>query len=143
MLNIRDPDRGFEATRNEGIVALIRGIFQDARTILNKEFLAAKLEIKEEVAQILKASISLIIGIFILAVAAILLTLMLVFLLVEYGSLALWMSLGIVGLVYLVAGAVVVFAGKKVASGASPVPHDTLRGAKEDVRYLTRKASGR
>lgn len=143
MLDIQDRETRLDANRNEGIVELIRGIFQDARTILGKEFLAAKLEIKEEFIQLLKASISLIVGVFILAISAVLLTFMLVFLLVEYASLALWMSLGIVGLTYLVIGAVVVFVGKKAASDVNPVPHHTLRGAKEDMRYLTRKTSGR
>jgi Putative Actinobacterial Holin-X, holin superfamily III len=142
MLNSRDIDTRFGKNRDEGILELVRGIFQDARAMLNKEFLAVKLEIKEDFAQILKASISLAIGIFILAVGVIFLTLMLVFLLVEYTSLVLWSSLGIVGLAYLVLGAVVVIAGKKAMSSTNPLPDDALRGAKADMRYITKKASG-
>lgn len=128
--------------RSEGIFQLIHGIFQDARSLFSKELLAARLETKQEIANAVKASIFLAIGAFVLGIGVVLLSLTVVFLLVRYGDLPLWSSLGIVGAVFLAAGAAVMVAGKKRSADMNPMPRDTLRSAKEDVHHIRQKLAG-
>ena len=128
--------------RNDGTFQLLRGIVQDLRTLSSKEFLAAKLETQQEIANFAKAGIMLAAGVFILAIGVILLSLMVVFLIAQYTALPLWSSLGIVALVYLALGAVVAVLGKKAAARAKALPEGTLRSTKEDIRYIGQKASG-
>jgi len=96
----------------ETITRLIRGILQDTLGLFSKELIAAKLEIKQEVTKALRSGVSLAIGGFILAVGFILLSLMFVSILAIYTPLPIWASLGIVALVYCIAGAMVLWTGK-------------------------------
>ena len=43
---------------NETVLQLVQGIFHDVRTLSTKEFTAAKLEAKQEIGKIAKASVS-------------------------------------------------------------------------------------
>jgi cobalamin biosynthesis protein CobD/CbiB len=121
--------------------SLISGILQDAQTLIAKEIAAAKLELKQEMSKGIKAGVSLGIGGFLLVVGFILLTLMIVFLISTYTPIPLWGSLGIVGLVYCVAGAIALIIGKRKVTEVKPVPEDTLQHTKEDVRYIAERAS--
>ena len=126
---------------NKSLGSLISGIFQDAQTLISKEIAAAKLELKQEMNKGLKAGVSLGIGAFLLVVGFVLLTLMIVFLISAYTPIPLWGSLGIVGLVYCVAGAIAVIIGKRKVTEVKPVPEDALQQTKEDVRYIAERAS--
>ena len=126
---------------NKSLGSLITGIFQDAQTLIAKEIAAAKLELKQEMSKGIKAGISLGIGGFLLVVGFILLTLMIVFLISTYTPIPLWGSLGIVGLVYCVAGAIALLIGKRKVTEVKPVPEDALQHTKEDVRYIAQRAS--
>jgi fatty acid desaturase len=126
----------------ESMFQLIRGILQDVRTLSTKELLAARLEIRQEIGAMVKASVSLAIGAFMAAVGVIFLSLMVVFLLVQYAILPLWISLGIVGLTHTFIGGVIVWIGKSKAGAAKPYPGQTVRSAKEDVRYIGARISG-
>jgi Putative Actinobacterial Holin-X, holin superfamily III len=126
---------------NKSLGSLISGIFQDAQTLIAKEIAAAKLELKQEMSKGIKAGVSLGIGGFLLVVGFILLTLMIVFLISTYTPIPLWGSLGIVGLVYCVAGAIALIIGKRKVTEVKPVPEDALQHTKEDVRYIAERAS--
>jgi cobalamin biosynthesis protein CobD/CbiB len=126
---------------NKSLGSLISGIFQDAQTLIAKEIAAAKLELKQEVSKGIKAGVSLGVGGFLLVVGFILLTLMIVFLISTYTPIPLWGSLGIVGLVFCVAGAIALIVGKRKVTEVKPVPEDTLQHTKEDVRYIAERAS--
>ena len=121
--------------------SLISGILQDAQTLIAKEIAAAKIELKQEMSKGIKAGVSLGIGGFLLVVGFILLTLMIVFVISTYTPIPLWGSLGIVGLVYCVAGAIALIIGKRKVTEVKPVPEDTLQHTKEDVRYIAERAS--
>lgn len=131
-----------QTNHNETVLQLVRGIFNDVRTLSTKEFTAAKLEAKQEIGKIAKASISLGIGAFVLAIGVVFLSLMIVFLLERYTILPLWGSLGVVGLTYSIIGGIIVLIGKSKAAGAKPIPEKTLRSTKEDVRYIRERATG-
>jgi uncharacterized membrane protein YqjE len=126
---------------NKSLGSLISGILQDAQTLITKEIAAAKLELKQEISKGLKAGVSLGMGAFLLVVGFVLLTLMVVFLISAYTPIPLWGSLGIVGLVYCVAGAIAVIIGKRKVAEVKPVPEDALQHTKEDVRYIAERAS--
>lgn len=127
---------------NESVIDLVRGIFQDARTLTNKEIAALKLEIKQEITKIAKAGVSFGAGAFLLALSVIFLSLMIVLLLDQYTPLLLWQSLGIVGLFYGIVGAIVIAVGKRKAETARPIPEKSLRGAQQDIRYIRERAAG-
>jgi cobalamin biosynthesis protein CobD/CbiB len=126
---------------NKSLGSLISGIFQDAQTLIAKEIAAAKLELKSEMSKGIKAGVSIGIGGFLLAVGFILLTLMIVFLISTYTPIPLWGSLGIVGLVFCVGGAIALIIGKRKVTEVKAVPEDTLQHTKEDVRYIAERAS--
>jgi hypothetical protein len=128
--------------RKESIIQLIRGICQDSLRLSSKELTAAKLEIKQEITKGVKAGISLGIGVFILAVGVLLLSCMLVFILSAYTPIPLWASFGIIGLIYVIAGGLLVWGAKEKASDVKPYPQDSVESAKEDVRYVSARAAG-
>ncbi|HEY1233764.1 MAG TPA: phage holin family protein [Candidatus Binatia bacterium] len=131
-----DNDRG------ESVIELMRGIVQDARTLSAKELAAAKLEITQEIKKIVTSSILLGIGVFILAVAFILLSIVIALALAQYVPLPTWAGFAIVGGVYLVIGVIVVFAGRRKLQTAKPIPQHSLRGVKDDAQYIKEKATG-
>jgi uncharacterized membrane protein YqjE len=126
----------------ESVMQLVRGICQDTLTLSAKELTAAKLEIKQEITKGLKAGISLGIGVFVLAIGVILLSLMLVFVLSAYTAIPLWGSFGIIGLVYAIAGGLLIWGAKQKVSDVKPYPQESVESAKEDVRYVSERATG-
>jgi uncharacterized membrane protein YqjE len=128
--------------RGESVIELMRGIVQDARTLSAKELTAAKLEITQEIRKIVSSSILLGVGLFIVAVAFVLLSIVIALALAQYIPLPTWAGFAIVGGVYLVIGLIVVFAGRHKLQTAKPIPEHTLRGAKEDAQYIKEKATG-
>src|SRR5512145_2850000 len=106
--------------RQPSIIELVRGILQDLQTLALKELRSAKLEVKGEINKALFSAISLGAGGFILAIGVVLLSFMLVFLLTTHTDLALWASLGIVGLVYTLIGGLLLWRGKEKASEIEP-----------------------
>lgn len=128
--------------RGESVIELMRGIVQDARTLSAKELTAAKLEITQEIKKIVTSSILLGVGVFILAVAFVLLSIVIALALAQYVRLPTWAGFAIVGGTYLVIGLIVVFAGRRKLQTAKPIPEHSLRGAKEDAQYIKEKATG-
>ena len=122
--------------RQPSIIELVRGILQDLQTLALKELRSAKLEVKGEINKALFSAISLGAGGFILAIGVVLLSFMLVFLLTTHTDLALWASLGIVGLVYTLIGGLLLWRGKEKASEIEPYPRDSVQNVKEDVRQI-------
>jgi len=131
-----------DAERNESAIQLVRGILRDARTLSVKELAAAKLEVKQEIGKTVQAGISLGVGAFLLAIGVVFLSLMAVLLLQQYTSLLLWQCLGAVGLFYAFVGIIVIVIGKQRATSVRPIPEKSLRGAQEDVRYLSERVTG-
>ena len=128
--------------RGESVIELMRGIVQDARTLSAQELTAAKLEITQEIKKIVSSSILLGVGLFIVAVAFVLLSIVIALALAQYIPLPTWAGFAIVGGVYLVIGLIVVFAGRRKLQTAKPKPEHTLRGAKKDAQYIKEKATG-
>lgn len=119
-----------------GIFELVRGILEDGKTLIAKELLAAKLEIKEEIAKTRQATILLAAGCFIFAIGVIMLSLMVAFLLDRYSILPLWASFGTVGVVYVIVAGILFAMGKRKVAEIDAFPRDSVNGAREDVRYI-------
>lgn len=142
MIQMNRTERVAREGESESVIALVRGIMRDARTLSIKEFAAAKLEAKQEIGKIASAGVSLGAGAFLLSLGVIFLSLMVVFLLQQYTPLLLWQSLGVVGLFYLIVGAIALALGKRKVSSARPIPEKSLRGARDDIRYIGERAAG-
>lgn len=127
--------------QRDGIFQLMREIFRDAKSLSTKELLAAKLEIKQEIAEAKQVGISLAVGGFLLATGVVLLSLMVVFLLVSYAGLPGWAAFGLVGAAYALAGALMLWSGKRKAADIEPFPKESVENARDDLRYLKERAA--
>jgi uncharacterized protein YacL len=122
-----------------GIPSLIGGIFQDAIDLVSKELTAAKLEIREELEKTKSAVLMMAVGGGALMVGILLLCLMLVHLLQDITGFELWICHAIVGAVLALVGIMLLYSAKQRAATTSLVPTDSVQGAKEDARWITRK----
>jgi len=122
-----------------GIPSLIGGIFQDAIDLVSKELTAAKLEIREELEKTKSAVLLMAVGGGALIVGILLLSLMLVHLLQNITGFELWICHAIVGAVLALVGFISLYSAKQRAATTSLVPTDSVQGAKEDARWITRK----
>jgi len=122
-----------------GIPSLIGGIFQDAIDLVSKELTAAKLEIREELEKTKSAMLLIAVGGGALMVGIVLLCLMLVHLLQNITGFELWICHAIVGAVLALVGIILLYSAKQRAATTSLVPTDSVQGAKEDARWITRK----
>lgn len=122
-----------------GIPSLIGGIFQDAIDLVSKELTAAKLEIREELEKTKSAMLLMAVGGGALMVGILLLCLMLVHLLQNITGFELWICHAIVGAVLALVGIMLLYSAKQRAATTNLVPTDSVQGAKEDARWITRK----
>jgi len=122
-----------------GIPSLIGGIFQDAIDLVSKELTAAKLEIREELEKTKSTVLLMAVGGAALMVGILLLCLMLVHLLQNITGFELWICHAIVGAVLALVGIILLYSAKQRAATTSLVPTDSVQGAKEDARWITRR----
>jgi hypothetical protein len=131
-------DYRLEEPRKPSISSLISGIFRDASELISKEIMAARLEMREEMANAKSTAVLIGLGVACLLLGGILLTFTVVYLLEEYTELALWACYGIVGATLAVIGLAILFAGKRRAAKTNLVPTTSIENAKEDARWITR-----
>ena len=122
-----------------GIPSLIGGIFQGAIDLVSKELTAAKLEIREELEKTKSAVLLMAVGGGALMVGILLLCLMLVHLLQNITGFELWICHAIVGAVLALVGIISLYSAKQRAATTTLVPTDSVQGAKEDARWITRR----
>ena len=122
-----------------GIPSLIGGIFQDAIDLVSKELTAAKLENREELERTKSAVLLMAVGGGALMVGILLLCLMLVHLLQNITGFELWICHAIVGAVLALVGIISLYSAKQRAATTTLVPTDSVQGAKEDARWITRR----
>lgn len=128
-----------EETRSgASISSLVSGILRDASDLISKEILAARLEIREEVAKAKSTAILVGAGAVLLLLGSIPLLFAVVYALAEYTELMLWACYAIVAAVVLLAGVAVLLAGKKRAAATNLVPTQSIENAKEDARWIQR-----
>jgi hypothetical protein len=115
---------------------LLSGIVSDMRNLIVQELKLAKLEIGADLQRVKSALVMFGIGIGVLGLGAILLVLMVVHWLDAATDLPLWGAYGIVSGVLLVAGIVILIAGKKKTGNVGVVPAETAEAIKEDVGWI-------
>ena len=119
------------------VASLVGGIISDAERLVRQELTLAKKEIQQEWDKAKMAAGSLLIGLAVMLVAAILLTQMVVELLNQYAFPEHhWASYLVVGAVMAVVGGVLFYAGSKQAGEINLVPPQTAETMKENVQWL-------
>lgn len=147
MRSPSDDDRALEAMlgvqrerepepSGPSIAQLLGGIVEDAQLLVRREVDLAKQEVTNEINKVKQGATSLGIGIGLTAVAGIMLTLMLVYLLHEVVDLSLWVSYLIVGVVLGGIGAFLLMQGINRMKEVDPVPRETIETVKEDVAWI-------
>jgi len=101
----------------------------------------ATYEIREDLQKTKTAMLSLGIGIGVAALGGLLLILMLVHLLHALAGLPLWACDGIVGGLLAISGAVLLLSGKNTIARIDVVPPQTMETMKENVRWITERAT--
>ncbi len=128
-------------TVSEGsLTGLVTGIVNDAQELVKQQFALFKHEVKEDLHKTLQAAIALGIGVGVALVGALSLWLMIVFLLnwAFNPPVPLWGWFGIVGFLFLVAGALIFYAGKAKLESFNPLPDQSAEALRENVQWITR-----
>jgi hypothetical protein len=123
------------------LAQLVSGLVSDTKLLLRQELALAKHEIHEEVRKAKTAAICLGAGIGIAAIGGLLFIVMLVHLLNALTDWPLWICYGIVGGVFAIVGAALLYKGKQQISQIDVVPQQTVETMKEDIRWIKEKAT--
>ncbi len=124
------------AAANSGsITTLISGILDDGKTLARQQMEMFKSEVREDLKKSIQAAEYGSVGIAALIVGAIGLITAIVYLLHEQLGLQMWVSWGIISLVFLGIGAALALASKRVMNSFNPLPDKTLTAAKENLTW--------
>jgi hypothetical protein len=118
------------------MTSLVEGIIADAQRLIRQELTLARSEIQEEWNKTKMAAAALGVGIVVVSLGGIFLCLMLVFLLQWLTELPLWGCFGIVGGLFTLLGAIMIYAGKNQAESIHFVPQQTVETMKENVQWI-------
>jgi hypothetical protein len=120
------------------ITSLVTGIINDAQELFKQQLALVRSEIRSDLQRTREAVQAIAIGAGIAVIAVILLSFMLVYLLgwaVE--ALPLWACFAIVGGVFAVISAVLIFAGVRKFRSFNPLPDQSLDALRENLRWTT------
>jgi hypothetical protein len=117
---------------------LVGEIVSDAQSLIRKELHLARTEMTQEAHKAKDAAISLGAGAGMLAWGTALLTLMVVFLITwaTNGAIPLWGSFGILGGIFLIAGAILFFVARSRAGDIHLVPPQTAQTLSENMQWI-------
>jgi len=122
------------------LTQLVSGLVSDTKLLLRQELALAKHEIQEEVSKTKAALACLGAGIGIAVIGGLLFIGMLVHLLSALTEWPLWICYGIVAGICVIAGAALLYGGKKQMSDITVVPSQTVETMKENIRWIKEKA---
>src|SRR5579883_556014 len=129
------PDHS-ETVSEGSLTGLVTGIVNDAQELVKQQFALFKHEVKEDLHKTLQAAIALGIGVAVAVVGALSWWLMIVFLLAwAFPVVPLWGWFGIVGFLFLVAGALLFYAGKAKLESFNPLPDQSAEALRENVQW--------
>lgn len=121
-----------------GLSGLMSSILDDVQELLKQQLTLFKVELQRDLARTRDAGTIVGVGAGLTALAALLLSLMLVYLLSwSVPSLPLWACFGIVGAALAAAGIVVVAVGVQRFRSFNPLPDQSVRALVENVQCLT------
>jgi hypothetical protein len=127
------------------VSVLVKGIVDDLGDLIKQQFAFARTEVKADLKKSKDAIVALALGAGAALVGGLLVVLMLVHLLhwltLPSGSdpagLPLWSCYALVGCLFLVVGAALMFAGKKKFDSFNPLPDQSVDALKENVSWMT------
>jgi uncharacterized membrane protein YqjE len=114
---------------HQSMTGLVTGIVNDTQELIKQHLELFRAEVKEDFTKTKHAIIPLLIGVVVAGVGALLLCFTLVYLLhwAAAPRLELWHAYAIVTTVFLLTGAVLIYAGKKKFDSFNPLPDKTLK----------------
>jgi len=121
------------------LTGLVTGILSDAQELITQQLALFRHEIQDDLRRTKEAALSLVLGLGIALLGAIVLSLMLVHLLNwSWPQLPLWSCYGIVGGVLSAVGAALCFASKKQFDSFNPLPEQSVQALRENVQWITK-----
>lgn len=127
-------------TRN-GIIGLLGGLVEDARTLFRQELQLLRDEIFSEISKIRHGAVAIGAGIGLTVIGGLFLLIMLVHVLHQYVHLPLWACYGLIGAVLLIMGTAFFIKAKHSLQSFNPMPRRTLRSMKEDAQWIKEQIS--
>jgi len=121
---------------------LVSGIVTDVQTLIRQQVVMLRSEVKEDMRRTKDAAKYMGVGATLAALGAVFLLISSVYLLNWLApALPLWGCWAIVGGVLLVAGAVAVYAGKRIFDSFNPLPDKTAHALQENMTWMTNRQS--
>lgn len=117
------------------VTGLLSGIVQDTQTLFGQQVLMLKSEIKEDFRRSKRAAEFASLSIVLLTVGALAMVFCLAWLLHEQFQLHLWVSFGITGALFLVAGGILGVISYILLERFNPLPDKTLQTIKENISW--------
>lgn len=115
---------------------LLGSIIEDTQKLVRQELALAKIELKEELGRLKSAAISSSVGIYLGAIAGLLLAFMLQEMLFQVTGLPTWACFGILALVFGGAGLFLLYRARETAKEFDIVPRETVESIKENVQWI-------
>lgn len=121
------------------ITHLVTGIIDDAKVLARQQLEMFKSELREDFDRSKRAAAYGSIGIVLLTVGALGLITALVYVLHEKAGLDMWVSWGIIGGLFLIAGGVFAYLGNELLKSFNPLPDKTFTAIKENITWTDTK----
>jgi hypothetical protein len=119
------------------VARLLTELIGDLRTLVQQHVRLLRHEVEAEVAKVKRATISVAIGVGILAVSGLLFIIMLVHLVQWLTEWPLWICYGIVATAGALGGLIALWSAKKTGASVHVLPVKTMQSMKEDAQWLT------
>jgi len=129
-----------ETDTQPGVTNLVTGIIDDARRLFNQQLTLFQVEIKNDLRRTINVTVTMIAGISVCFVGAIVLAMALAYLICwAWQDLPLWGGFGLVGLALALGGAGLLLWGKAKFDSFSLLPEESVEGLKENIQWKTKK----
>jgi len=125
-----------EREYDASVSALLSGIVGDAQDLVRKEIALARQEIREEITAAKDAATALSIAGAVLAVGGLFLLVTLALGLADLLNWPAWAGFGIVGVVFGIAGAILLSSARQKMKQINPVPERTIETLKENIEWI-------
>jgi hypothetical protein len=129
-----------ERPASESTVELLGGLIGDAKDLAVTHLEGLRLEVKEELRDLKKATALAAMAAAVFAVGSLLAAFAIVHAVWTYTGLPQWAAYGVIAAACFAVGAVVLAARKKVAEDADLVPETGLARMKRDARFVANQA---
>jgi hypothetical protein len=130
-----------EREYDASVSALLSGIVGDAQDLIRKEIALARQEVREELTTAKDAATALVIAGAILGVGGLFLLVTVALGLADLLDWPAWAGFGIVGLLFGIAGAIMLSSARQRMKQINPVPERTVETMKENIEWIKDRTS--